>query len=102
MTADRTSNVEIECEEEAYKDKNLLRELYLQQDLTIPEVADELGCSTWTVKKYLTKYNSRRKQIHNLLLTEKRLQKLYVEKRLSPREIAERLRAVSSTRESRT
>lgn len=41
----------------SYKDESTLRELYVKQDLTIREVADELDCSSNTISRWLNKFD---------------------------------------------
>lgn len=40
----------------SYKDEDVLRELYIEQDLSMVEVADELDCATTTVSDWVNKF----------------------------------------------
>lgn len=40
----------------SYKDETVLRELYVEQDLSMAQVADRLGCSTDTVSRWVNKF----------------------------------------------
>ncbi len=45
----------------AWKDKDTLKKLYVNQGLSIPEVADELGCGKTTVHRWLKKHGIKRR-----------------------------------------
>ena len=42
---------------EPWHDKNMLYELYIEQDMTLKEVGNELGCSTTSVKKWIDRHD---------------------------------------------
>jgi len=43
------------AEEKPYRDEEVMRELYIEEELASKEVADELDCSPATVTRWLNK-----------------------------------------------
>jgi len=55
----RTANQDKEGD---WKNKEVLRRLYVENGLSIPEVADELGCGKTTVHRWLKKHGIKRRR----------------------------------------
>lgn len=78
--------------DEPWKDEAVLRELYVEQRLTQPEIADELGCGDSTISNWID-----RLEIKLPWQDEATMRELYVGRGMSQTEIAEHLDCGVST-----
>jgi transposase-like protein len=77
---------------EELKDKETLRELYVERDVPARKVADELGCAISTVLRWARKHGLEPySRTIEKLRDEKLLRRLYVEEKLTTQEVADRL-----------
>lgn len=78
-----------------WTDKDRLRELYVEKDLTYDEVADRLGCSVSTIKKWASEYNlgDEKKPWKD----RNRMYRLYVKEDMTQEEVADTLDCSYST-----
>lgn len=77
-----------------------LRELYLEKEMSSNEIAQEYGCSKRTILKRLRRYDIPRRTPgpeRRDDITEEKLRRLYIEEKLSTRDIAEKLDTGRST-----
>lgn len=80
--------------------KKELKKLYLEEEMSSNEIADESGCSKRTILKRLRKYNIPRRKPGPKRrddLTKELLERLYIKEELSTREIADKLDTGRST-----
>lgn len=42
--------------ERAYQDESVMKQLYVEEKMTIPDMADELNCSTGTISNWLSRH----------------------------------------------
>jgi len=82
-----------------WRDEELLRQKYLDENLSGPEIAEEWGCSARTITNWRHKHGIETKpQNHGEPWTDgEKLRELYVEERLTTYEIADRFDTSSST-----
>ena len=87
--------------EQPWHSESVLRELYAEREMTIQEVANELGCHWLTVRDWLDTHGiptrSRNPEAPAELLDSGALRALYNEEELSTYEIADRLDCAAST-----
>jgi len=82
-----------------YRDAEVLRELYLEQDLTSQEVADELGCAKSTVLRWLNKHGIEKTQfqaVNPVSRSPEEIESMYYDDKKTIYDIAE-LEGCSST-----
>lgn len=72
-----------------WQDKETLERLYVEEDMTVYEVGDELGCSHETINRWTTKLDVGTEE--SPWKDEERLERLYLEEELPVEEVAERL-----------
>lgn len=82
-----------------WRDEELLRKKYWDEDMSGPEIADEWGCSTRTITTWRHKHDIGTKpQNYGEPWTDKeKLEELYVEQGLTTYDIAERMDTYSTT-----
>lgn len=76
-------------DERPWQNKETLESLYIEQDNSIREIAEELGCGRRTVTNWLYRTEVKEPKGNEPYHDGERLKKLYVEERLSYDEIAE-------------
>lgn len=79
-----------------WRDKETLRKLYLERDLSLSDVATELDCSKHTIINWMDRFGIERESRGGTpqyppLTNKSRLQELYVDEKLSAVEIADRV-----------
>lgn len=101
--SDRVMNPKHSKEENQYSDEEKLRELYIEQEMSIEEISDELDCGATTVRSWMKKFgitfrkrrkqnseenyiNGKRNYKHKNLMKD-----LYVNQNLSARQISNKL-----------
>ena len=89
-------------DDKPWQDEQTLRELYVEQDMSSREVAEELGCSktpilTWLGEFGIEKDTSTHDMTPAELEDEDTLRRLYVERELTTREIASKIDCSSRT-----
>lgn len=86
-TRDRSEATQLgRASDDPWKDPDVLRELYIEQRLTQPEIADHLGCGDSTISNWLDH--------HDIKLPwkdEATMRRLYEDERMSQSEIADHL-----------
>lgn len=81
-----------------WRDKETFRRLWFNDQLTIDEIADEFGCSTWTINTWRKEHGLEgRREKFGKWKDKERLEKLYWGERLSTNEIAERVGCTQPT-----
>ena len=82
-------------------DKNIMRQLYVDQKLTIPEIAKFCNCSVSKICVNLRRHNIAPSRAKNVHISKSDLEKLYLKEKLSPREIGEKYKCSHSTIDSK-
>ncbi|NEU59003.1 helix-turn-helix domain-containing protein [Halorussus sp. MSC15.2] len=86
---------------EPWRDEEVLRRLYVEQQLTMAEVADTLQCSREAVEEWIHRHGigtrSRNPDVPEELTDRDTLQKLYIEAGMSTYQIGEKLDCAPST-----
>lgn len=77
-----------------WQDKSTLIKLYIEEDKSTRQIANELGCEASTVSRWLDEHNiNKQKRYEDPVL----LERLYRQERLSEKEIANRFSCSAST-----
>lgn len=82
---------------DAYKDPDVLEELYIEEDLTQQEVADELGVTWYKIRYWRKKHGISKPDGPNFPVTEAELREMYIEENLTQAEIADRVGVAASS-----
>lgn len=74
-----------------WRDEDTFRRLYFDESLTLKDIAEKLGCSTWTVNTWRDEYGlEKRREKFDEWKDADKLRRLYWDEGLSTSEIAER------------
>ena len=80
-----------------YKDPDVLKELYINENLTQPEVADRLGCSNNTISRWLRKYGIEKNSEYKELNDSEWVKQEYVDNQRDSYDIADEIGCTNET-----